>query len=66
MSGLFDDPPPIPPPSKPPPMPDSESPLVQEAERRRTASILSRGGRASTILSQDEGSNMPYAKTKMG
>jgi hypothetical protein len=47
-------------------MPDDQSPMVKEAERRRTAAILSRGGRESTILSTDEGSNAPYSRQRLG
>lgn len=42
-----------PPPQPPAPMPDSESPLVKEAQRRKVADILGRGGRSSTILTGD-------------
>lgn len=67
MGGLFGgDPPPPPKPSPPAPMPDDQSPMVKEAERRRMAAILSRGGRQSTILSQDEGSNLPYSRKSLG
>jgi hypothetical protein len=72
MGGLFggggDAPPPPPPPKPPAPMPDDQSPLVKEAGRRRMADFAGRGGRSSTILSQDEGSNeeQSYSKQKLG
>jgi len=66
MGSLFEDPPPPPKPAPPAPMPDSESPQVKEAERRRVAEWAMRGGRQSTILSQEEGSNAPYTRGKLG
>lgn len=68
MAGLFGggSAPPAPKPAPPAPMPDEESPLVKEAERRRVATIAGRSGRASTILSQDEGSNSPYSGKTLG
>jgi hypothetical protein len=66
MGGLFDDPPKPPKPPPPAPMPDDQSPMVKEAERRKRGEWASRGGRASTILSQDEGSNQPYTRGTLG
>lgn len=47
----------IPTPKPVAPMPDPTSPLVIEARRRRTAEILQRGGRESTIMSDDKGTS---------
>lgn len=70
MAGLFGGssapPPPPPKPAPPAPMPDDQSPMVMEARRRKQGEFLDRGGRASTILSQDEGSNQPYTRGKLG
>lgn len=67
MSGLFggNDIPPPPPPKPTPPMPDLESPAVLEAQRVRTAAIVSRSGRSSTLLSQDD-SGRPYTRKTLG
>jgi len=66
LGSLFSDPPKPPKPPVPAPMPDDQSPMVKEAERAKRSEWMARGGRQSTILSQDEGSNMPYSRGKLG
>ena len=72
MSGLFgggDSSPPPPVPKPVAPMPDDQSPMVQEAQRRRVAAIMARGGRQSTILTDGDNLNAPdstYSKTTLG
>ena len=66
MSGLFgggSSPPPPPPPKPVAPMPDEESPVVIEAMRRKQGQIMNRGGRRSTIMSDDTGD---YSSDKLG
>ena len=44
------------------PLPDEYSPGVLEARRRQQANMMGRGGRRSTILSEDEGGTFTDGK----
>lgn len=44
------------------PLPDEYSPGVLEARRRQQANMMGRGGRRSTILSEDEGGTFSDGK----
>lgn len=70
MAGLFGGKKSTPAPEvKPPaPMPDEGDPVLQSAERRRRAQMVGRGGRASTILSDEESprGGGEYSATKLG
>jgi hypothetical protein len=48
------------------PAPDSNGPAMREAQRRRVAALLSRGGRQSTLLSGGGGSGQDYSSGKLG
>lgn len=69
MGSMFAPSPPPPPPApevKPPaPMPDPDSAAVREAARRDRLKALSRGGRASTILTAPS-DREPYSATRLG
>lgn len=63
MFGAKSAPPPTPTPAAP--MPDPQSPGILEARKKSAESIMSRAGRASTILSaENNGGN--YSATKLG
>lgn len=57
MGGLFGKPK-VPKVEDPARMPDEEDPAVEEARRRRAEAARSRGGRASTILSDLPGTKL--------
>lgn len=48
------------------PLPDEYSPGVLEARRRQTASMMGRGGRQSTMLSEGEQPGGTFTGTKLG
>lgn len=47
------------------PLPDEYSPGVLEARRRQQANMMGRGGRRSTILSEDDNGGM-FSGGKLG
>ena len=67
MTKLFSGPKVTPPPEPTPaaPMPDLNSQAVQDAKKNRTAQIMGRSGRGSTIMSQAQAIG-DYAKEKLG
>ena len=66
MSGLFGGGPSTPEIKPPAPMPDSESPAILEAGRRRRGEMTRIGGRASTILSDARGDTGDYSRRTVG
>lgn len=46
------------------PLPDEMSPGVLEARRRQQQAMMGRGGRSSTLLSEEQGGM--YSDTKLG
>ena len=49
------------------PMPDESDPAILAADRRRRSSMIGRGGRASTILSESgPGRNDEFRSLKLG
>src|SRR5262249_25676625 len=48
------------------PMLDEGSPMIREAARRRSQSILGRGGRPSTIRRDAADNAAPYSRTTIG
>lgn len=64
MAALFRRP--KPPPVQPPaPMPDINDPAVREAGRNAQADAMSRSGRSSTILTEDDDRG-PYSRRTLG
>jgi hypothetical protein len=70
MAGIFGSKPDPVVPKPAAPMPDDQSPAVLEAKRKEREKIMSRGGRASTILTTPEsrgsGGFDSYGSTTLG